>query len=48
MTTEITLTKIIAEEGKNFQNKETGVVYGSEMYLSDIDSPDNYVEIAAP
>ena len=49
MTTEtIKLTKIIAEEGKIFQNKETGDTYGSEMYLGFNDNADNYIEIDAP
>jgi hypothetical protein len=49
MTKETTeLIKIIADEGKVFQHKFSGEIYGSEIYLGSIDSPDNYIEVDAP
>ena len=44
----IELKKIIADSGKVFQNIATGETHGNTIYLGDIDSPDNYIEIDAP
>jgi len=37
-------TVITAEEGKIFTDKQGNIV-GKELYLGNIDSPDNYVEV---
>ena len=42
------LIEIIADEGKFFQNKETGEVYGSYISLGKNDRAKNYIEIDAP
>lgn len=44
----IELRKITADSGKVFQNIATGETHGNTIYLGDIDSPDNYIEIDVP
>jgi hypothetical protein len=39
---------ITASDGKVFQNKITGDIYGNELWLGNIDSADNYDEIDPP
>jgi len=40
-------TVITADEGKVLADKE-GKVVGKELYLGNIDSPENYVEVDEP
>lgn len=41
-------TVIYAEEGKVFQDKESGVIISDIAYLGKEDSPENYIEIEMP
>jgi len=43
---EIAVKKITAEDGKVFAKE--GRIFSKEVYLSPIDSPDNYTEVDAP
>lgn len=47
-TAQVTLRKLIASPGYVFKQANGPDIYGSVLYLSIVDSPDNYIEIPDP